>query len=326
MIACLRDGVPVEVQSGAKPSGAAELGALSSCGGHAEAAERYLRSPTSLGGATLAAGLDLGPWALHGASVFTTIRVQRGERLHWDRHLRRLRQDAAALGFPHPGDAALEADWEALSRRLGEGRLALLRLTLTDSFRLAQLSAYEPPPRAAYTQGVNVSITPIRIHPDLGRHKTGNYLPYRLARAHAEARGAFEGLLLDHRGDVVDGSRTSPLLVASEELTILEGGLEGITRAVVAEAARELGLEVRRERRTANELAALLQPARGESEHERSATGPDTWSQRSAGESGGWRCGRSEQILLAGSGVGLVPVGPPSSSLVTTLIEKFRPM
>ncbi len=175
---------------------------------------------------------------------------------------------------------------EDLERLLPLGPALRLRLTLGPGFRLAEAAPYTPPPEAAYREGVVALLAPYRVHPDLAPYKTGNYLPYRLALAWAQGRGGFEGLLLDLEGYLVDGSRTSPLLYREGRLWVLEGGLEGITREKVAQKARGMGLEVRR---------ARLRPEEAQG-----------------------------QLFLAGSGVGLLPVGPPPGELLP-LIEAFRP-
>lgn len=168
--------------------------------------------------------------------------------------------------------------------------------------------ALYPLPLAAYQEGVRVLLTPYRVHPDLYRFKTGNYLPYRLALKEAEGQGAFEGLLQDGEGYVVDGSRTSPLLYRDGVLFLLEGGLEGITREQVARVAREMGLRVERARLYPWELPwprPLFPPP-----------GPAPPGRRAGGSEG--------VLLLAGSGVGLLPVGPLPEALAP-LVERFLP-
>jgi len=223
----------------------------------------------------------VGPWALHGFSVFTTLRVEEGAPVFLDRHLARLAAHARALGLPHPGDEVVAQD--VLAASAGGGRL-LVRVTLGDGIRLAQARPLEPPPAHAYDRGVKVVVTDRTVHPELARFKTGNHLVYRQAAADAAAAGAFEGLLRDPSGNVVDGSRTSPLVVDGDELVILEGGLDGITREAVAAEATARGFRIRRALRS-----------------------------RTSG-----------LLLLAGTGVGLVPAGAPTDPRVRDLVAFFR--
>ncbi|MEN2982483.1 MAG: aminotransferase class IV [Thermus sp.] len=222
----------------------------------------------------------------HGQSVFTTLRAEGGKPLWLEDHLGRLRRHAEALGLPYPGDGAFLRDLDFLLGALPRVPCLRLRFTVGEGVWLSEARPYTPPPPSAYRQGVRVHLTAFRVHPDLARYKTGNYLPYRLALKEAEARGAFEGLLLDPWGYVVDGSRTSPLLYREGVLYLLEGGLEGLTREKVAAVAQGLGLKVVRARLRPKALQGLL--------------------------------------LLAGSGVGLLPAGPAPPELLP-LLEAFRP-
>ena len=246
----------------------------------------------------------------HGLSVFTTLRVERGEALWLEEHLYRLRRHAAALGLPYPGDGVFLRDLEALKKEFSHLPCLRLRFTVGEGVWLSEARPYTPPPLAAYEEGVKVVLTPYRVHPDLARFKTGNYLPYRLALKEAEGQGAFEGLLQDGEGYVVDGSRTSPLLYRDGALLLLEGGLEGITREKVAQAARELGLRVERVRLYPWELPLAAPPP----------LPPHQALRRRGGE----REGAKGLLLLSGSGVGLLPVGPAPRELLP-LVERFLP-
>ena len=217
-----------------------------------------------------------------GISVFTTLRQEQGSWLYLENHFSRLRRDALALGIaPVP-----EAAWEGLLAGLPQDPLRV-RLTLSPVAWSLEAAPYQAPPEQVY-QGVNVIPTSIQVLAGLARYKTGSRLPYHLAAQTAQRQGAFEALLVDHQGHVVDGTITSPLLYRDGVLTSLTGGLDGITRYQVIRQAKALGLKVT--------SAALSWPeCRG-------------------------------QLLLAGSGVGLVPVGPPVEPVVAELVRFFRPI
>ncbi|ADY25467.1 aminotransferase class IV [Deinococcus proteolyticus MRP] len=160
------------------------------------------------------------PAALHGASAFTTIRTRRGQPLLWPQHLARLSATATLLGLPVPHGTE--------PPKLEPLPWGLLRLTLTESGLYWSHAALDAGPKPL--AGVSVALTSWQVHPQLAAHKTGNYLPYRLAGAGAQAAGAFEGWL--RLGDTLaDGSRTAPLLELGGELVVPAGGLPSVTRA-----------------------------------------------------------------------------------------------
>lgn len=219
----------------------------------------------------------------HGAFVFTTVRLVNGKPLWIDKHLNRLKQHSEDLGLGFPGFDKLETE---LAKHQSNQGLHLLRLVCSGDYVDSSLRPLIPPTREDYQQGVRVHISSIQIHPQLGRYKTGNYLSYHLAKKEADSEGAFEGLLLDSAGHVVEGSRSSLLLFQDDILYSLQGGLAGITRDKVLEKAGELG----------------LQTARG-------FFGPEQIT---------------GQLLLAGTGMGLVPVGNPADSRLIQLIKHFE--
>ncbi|HEV8551321.1 MAG TPA: aminotransferase class IV, partial [Polyangiaceae bacterium] len=77
--------------------------------------------------------------------------------------------------------------------------------------------------------------------------KLGNYLLSILATHEAHARGAEEALILDARGQVVEGTTSNVFLVRDGSLVTPPdeaGLLAGITRGFVFELAREMGIPV----------------------------------------------------------------------------------
>ena len=167
----------------------------------------------------------------HGFSVFTTFLSFKKKPLLLTEHLQRLKAHAEELGLNYPGDAAFLSDLETL---LTLDKLLRIRLTIGPEIRIAEAASHILPSPDCYTHGVKVICSKIQVHPQLAHLKTGNYLPYLMARQEAEKAHAFEGLLIDQNHHIVDGSRSSPMLYQDNTLTILKGGLEGITRKAVA--------------------------------------------------------------------------------------------
>ncbi|MGY2893563.1 aminotransferase class IV [Deinococcus sp. UYEF24] len=164
---------------------------------------------------------DLGSAAtLHGLSAFTTVRTRLGRPLLLAEHLARLTATCTFLGLPAPqGDLP----------QLEPLPWGLLRLTVTIQGTFWNHSSLSPPLIPAL--GVSVRLTDLQVHPQLGGHKTGNYLPYLLARREAEAHGDFEGLLTDSAGNIADASRSGLLFRSDEGWFVPEGGLPSITRS-----------------------------------------------------------------------------------------------
>ena len=203
-----------------------------------------------------------GPATLHGLSAFSTVRTRHGQPLLLQGHLARLAATCAFLGLPAP-----DSDLPALPP-LPWG---LLRLTVTADGTFWSQRDLRPPIIPAH--GAEVWLSGVQVHPQLGRHKTGNYLPYLLAGREAEARGAFEGLLTDGAGTVVDASRSGLLLRQGSEYLMPDGGLPSVTRAAwLAELGR----------------GARVVPV-----------SPELLAQ-------------ADHIWLCGAGIGIVPVGRAS--------------
>lgn len=197
--------------------------------------------------------------------VFTTILVVDGQPRWLEEHLDRLNKHAVEAGLPvisKPGNLSLNPSPES-----GEGLNYLLRLSINKHGYGIKIRELKPASAEDYEQGVLVYLSDQIATSQI---KTNERQVYDLAFEQARGQNAFEGLLLNPEGYLVDGSRTSLLSIQENRLTILEGGIKSITREQVALSAKKLGFEIKR---------AYLKP------HELEG-----------------------QLFLAGTGVGLVPV------------------
>jgi len=237
----------------------------------------------SISGAGEAAVSVLDHGFLYGEGVYETLRTYGGEPFVFDRHMRRMRRSAEMMSLPVPlSDAELldrvRETMAAHTRRTVERsadekyiRILLTRGVGELSYRLDAcasptiviiVKALEPPPERTFTEGVRVALVSVRRnHPDALNPmiKSNNLLNLALAMQEAYRRGADEALMENQAGELVECSQSNFFLVrAGQALTapLSAGLLPGITREIVLEIAREIGVPVSETRLTPADLTS----------------------------------------------------------------------
>jgi branched-chain amino acid aminotransferase len=181
----------------------------------------------------------------YGFGVYESIRVRSGVPYFLAQHIARLMESARLIGLTHDFTPA------AVARAVGE----LVAHYPTDTYNLKiLLIGGEPqlfilplaphfPDKKLYRDGVHtVAVRYERLFPHA---KSLNMLGSYLAYTKAKAAGAYDALLLDAGGRLLEGTRTNffcmkgKALYSAPEDTILLG----VTRTIVLKVARELGLE-----------------------------------------------------------------------------------
>ncbi|CAI2718325.1 aminotransferase class IV [Nitrospina watsonii] len=199
---------------------------------------------------------------LYGDGVFETLRAYRGRIFRLLDHLERLQRSAEQIHLSVPESmGTLETLLYEVLKRNGLAD-AILRLALTrgesgggfemapDALPTLVISARpaEPLAETLYREGVAVALIP-----DSAPHlpgaatqvKSANFLPYILARKMAQDRDCWDGILLNPQGGLCDTSTSNVFLVHEGVLktpALNEYVLAGITRKVVLELARRLGI------------------------------------------------------------------------------------
>jgi branched-chain amino acid aminotransferase len=185
--------------------------------------------------------------------VYSGLRTFPGGRfLALEAHLDRAERSARALGYSIEGER--EALVDALQRLADEAAprdLALRCDVLAEPFALDGVSArtwiaavpFEPVPGHLLRSGVGVGVAR-ELARDRPLVKTTSFVlrrrPYPLGRPEA-----YEHLLLDGHGRVLEGSSSNAFVVRAGRLVTAGAGvLEGITRGLVLELARGLDIEV----------------------------------------------------------------------------------
>jgi branched-chain amino acid aminotransferase len=197
---------------------------------------------------------------LYGDALFEAILVARGKPFRWPQHLLRLRKGAAFLGIRVPAtDAELAAALGELLRVDGLSD-AIARITLT---RGSGPRGYSP--KGADLPTLFITCHPLPAPPSadldhwklvtasfrvaagdpMANLKTANKLLNVLARAEAEARGANEALLVNTDGHVAEAAAANVFWIDQGTVCtspLDEGALEGVTRGLLLEICRGLGV------------------------------------------------------------------------------------
>jgi branched-chain amino acid aminotransferase len=197
-----------------------------------------------------------------GDSAYETLRTYGGRPFELDRHLRRLRRSIALLGFElQTSDDEIKARIDAclsfasndesylrviVSRGVGDMSYRFERIP--EPTIAMYVKPLEPNNEALYEKGASAVIVSIRRNPVEALNpamKASNLLNNALATREAYAKGAFEAILLNTRGEVAEGAGSNVFIVKGGRLLtppLSCGLLAGITRELVLEIAAATGV------------------------------------------------------------------------------------
>ena len=201
---------------------------------------------------------------LYGDSVFEVLRTYGGVLFGFEEHLERLARSAKLALIDFTDVELLRREILAVVRATGNAE-TYLRIVVTrgtgKALGLDPALAVAPQrvviatdvpvmPREMYERGIAVityRTQRVSEGTSAAGAKLGNYLLSIIATHEAHARGAEEALILDARGQVVEGTTSNVFLVRDGSLVTPPdeaGLLAGITRGKVLELAREMGIPV----------------------------------------------------------------------------------
>ncbi len=203
---------------------------------------------------------------LYGDGVYETLRTYNRRPFLTDRHLARLRASAARLSLEvPPTDGELESRLRDTMRGVHPHGEVVLRILVT---RGVGDLGYDP--AVCRTPTVVIIARPHRASPEwvdrdgvrlvvasvLRNHprsvdpviKSNNLLNNVLAMQEAVRDGAYEALLLNHRGELAECSQSNVFVVRDGVVLTppLDAGLlEGVTRNLLFEVGADIGVPVR---------------------------------------------------------------------------------
>lgn len=202
---------------------------------------------------------------LYGDGVFEGIRIYHGKVFRLREHLDRLYESARAIHLQIPISLQQLTDDVLRTVAVNNKQDGYIRLIVTrgaGSLGLDPRKTSDPQiiiivddislyPVELYENGMEiVTVATIRSHPNTvnPRIKSLNYLNNILAKIEAIQAGCLEALMLNHRGEVAECTGDNIFLVKRGILKTPPsdaGILEGITRNVVLELARECDIPAR---------------------------------------------------------------------------------
>ena len=195
---------------------------------------------------------------LFGDSVYETLRTYSGKPFLFSRHFARLEHSAKAIDLRLPWTRSKTLEEIRKTLFAGECRIRLVFTrgvgdvaadveTCTDPMPIIIVVPLVVPPERIYKEGVEVVISTVRRSSRFADLKTGSLIHQVLARREAKARHAYEAILLTADEKLSDGITSNIYIVRDGKLLTPSreaGIIEGITRGVVLDLAREIGIEV----------------------------------------------------------------------------------
>ncbi|MBM4356564.1 MAG: aminotransferase class IV [Deltaproteobacteria bacterium] len=210
---------------------------------------------------------------LYGDGVLETLRTYRGEPFALEAHLARLARSADALGIRLP--CALGTLAEEVRRALsaagnqessirvvvtrGEGPAGLDPTYAATCTRVVLVDDLAPMPELLVTRGIRLRcIQTVRAADALHSAKLTNYVAAIVATRDARAVGDDEAAIIDARGLVIEGSTFNVFAVSDGRILtppLERGVLDGITRGLVLDLARDEGIDTHLEALSPTALA-----------------------------------------------------------------------
>ncbi|MGD8591250.1 MAG: aminodeoxychorismate lyase [Gammaproteobacteria bacterium] len=194
----------------------------------------------------------------YGDGVFETLKVYRGQIMFLEQHLQRLLQGCERLQIPQP---PLEKLIQEANRLTGDEEKAVLKILITRGrggrgYRMPEnahgnriviryaFPEYSP---AKYHRGVVVRLCDLRLSSNaaLAGIKHLNRLEQVLARAEWQDESIAEGLMMDTKGNIIEGTMSNVFIVSQNRLLtpdLTSCGVAGIIRQYVLNTAQDLGI------------------------------------------------------------------------------------
>ncbi len=197
----------------------------------------------------------------YGDGLFETIAVEHEQLLCWDEHIARLKTGCDRLNI-QPIDATVLL--EEAARLINSRERGVIKIIITrgqggrgyatakenNSSRIISLYPWPDHDQASPSSGVQTRVCNYRyaINPGLAGIKHLNRLEQILARSEWEDSSIAEGIVMDHDGNVIEGTMSNIFYIVDDTLFTPDtscSGINGIVRQKIIELAAAMQIELR---------------------------------------------------------------------------------
>lgn len=206
----------------------------------------------------------LTPGILKGRGVFETMRVYpTGKIFGLQEHLSRLKRGLKVFQMESPLSEKQIKEALKRLRELNHFTNARVRIMVWQDKRRVRSSImafpYHPFSQRQCVKGFKAMISQTKLDKSslMKNAKSLNYVSFLKAYQRARAKGYDEALLLNHRGELVEASRSNIFFLKNGRLytpALASGCLKGITRDTVIKIARQMKLNLKQRSITPQEL------------------------------------------------------------------------
>ncbi len=211
---------------------------------------------------------------LYGDGIYETLRAYKGVVFKFGEHMDRLFRSASMIGLAIPmvADDIEKAVYSTMEAN--RQKEAVIRITVSRGAGPVGLdpalcprptlviisSEFKKYPGRYYQKGVRIAVVNTRrnfrgaLDPKI---KSLNFLNNILAKREGIERGAYEAIMLNYRGYVAEGTITNVFFVRDNILCtpgVNVGILDGITRKMILDIAKDLGIGINEGRFRKDEL------------------------------------------------------------------------
>lgn len=192
----------------------------------------------------------------YGDGLFETIAIHHNTPILWNEHITRLQQGCQKLAIPIPDSIQLREEAEILCQGV---EAAVLKIIITRGSggrgyytpgslkptRILGLYSWPSYPNSYSQEGVNVICcrTGLGHNSQLAGIKHLNRLEQILARQEWNSEDIAEGIMLDHNGDLIEGTMSNLFIVRNKSLytpSLHNCGVAGIIRQIILDGAEQL--------------------------------------------------------------------------------------